>query len=84
MYVHIVVHIVDTYMCFLLEFKPPQIVTQCFNNVTFYTKWTLLPDQVLSDIFLRRGWLLSGNFTYNSIVLVSTCSKAHAFLILIS
>ena len=61
-------------VCTFIEFKPPQIFTQHFENGTLYASWSLLPDQELSIDYLNYllyGWFLSGNCTNNSIVLVS-------------
>ena len=69
--------VVLVYVHFFVEFKPPQIFTQSFGNGTYYTSWSLLPDQWLSIDYLQyslKGWLLSGNCTKNNIVLVSIYS----------
>lgn len=76
---------------FSVEFKPPQISAQCFENGTASFNWNISPDQDLSVPYLDYhlfGWILSGNCSYangtnpngtNPISKVSTC-----ILILIS
>ena len=64
---------------FFVEFKPPQISAQCFENGTVYFNWSSSPDQDLSKPYLHYvyyGWYLSGNCSYangtNPIAKVST------------
>ena len=67
------------FLCFV-DFKPPQIFKQYFDNGTYLVSWSLLTDQELSFDYLedsQQGWFLSGNCTKNGIVMVSVCIIIH-------
>ena len=67
-----------------VDFKPPQVFTQCFENGMANFSWNLSPDQKLSQDYLENslnGWQISGNCTYeNGTLTKSSSSKKRYFV----
>lgn len=62
-------------MYFFVEFIPPQVDVQCFQNGNARFNWSLSPGQDLSLDYLnnqKSGWIVSGNCTHQNNVVVSS------------
>ena len=59
----------SVYYLYSVEFKPPQLSAQCFENGTACFNWSSSPDQNLSETclnYLLLAWHLSGNCSYEN------------------